>query len=121
MPSEREVEAAARAMVVSDEQNGGPPWEYIMGLGKHAVEPLYDRARAALSAAEGVRKEEGRDYDALLTCWAESRERHLAAEASVASLRDLLGEAGEGLSETMDLVRNPRVTHNPPLASEMDM
>jgi hypothetical protein len=59
MPSEREVEAAARAMVVSDEQNGGPPWEYIMGLGKHAVEPLYERARAALSAAAAVRKEEG--------------------------------------------------------------
>ena len=59
MPSERQVEAAARAMVVSDEQNGGPPWEYIMGLGKHAVEPLYERARAALSAAEGVKKEEG--------------------------------------------------------------
>lgn len=44
------VEIIARAIVTADEQNGGPPWDYIAALGKHALEPAYDRARAVLAA-----------------------------------------------------------------------
>jgi hypothetical protein len=42
------IERVARAIVTADEQNGGPPWDYLMRQGKHVVGPVYDRARAAI-------------------------------------------------------------------------
>lgn len=44
------VERVARAIAQADEQNGGPPYEYRITLGKHAKEQLFDQARAAIAA-----------------------------------------------------------------------
>lgn len=41
--------AVARAIVKADEQNGGPPWDYLMTMGKHVKGPIFDRARAAIA------------------------------------------------------------------------
>lgn len=56
------VERVARAIVAADEQNGGPPWDYIAGLGKHALAFRMDQARAAISA---MREPTGEMLDAL--------------------------------------------------------
>jgi hypothetical protein len=42
------VERVARAIALADEQNGGPPWDYLVLMGKHVMGPVYDRARAAI-------------------------------------------------------------------------
>lgn len=44
------VERVARAIAHADEQNGGLPYEYRIGVGKHAKEQLFDQARAAIEA-----------------------------------------------------------------------
>ena len=45
------VERIARYMVAADERNGGRSWEQIEASGDmHAIETIYDRARAALAA-----------------------------------------------------------------------
>jgi len=44
------VEAVAKAINTAREQNGGPPYDYVLSLGKHASEPLFDEARAAIAA-----------------------------------------------------------------------
>jgi predicted RNA-binding Zn ribbon-like protein len=44
------VERVARAIAQADEQNGGPPYDYLMAMGKHVRENLYDRALAAIAA-----------------------------------------------------------------------
>lgn len=74
------VERAARAIVQADEQNGGPPWDRLMAMGKHVAGPVYDRARAAIetlyeptaemraAAARAFSRPEGADLDAAL--WA---------------------------------------------------
>jgi hypothetical protein len=48
MTPEQLIEKVARAICQADEQNGGPPWEYVQTLGKHPVNNLNDRARAAI-------------------------------------------------------------------------
>ena len=44
------VQAAAKAIVQADEQNGGPPWDYLMLQGKHVIGPIYDGAEEAIAA-----------------------------------------------------------------------
>lgn len=44
------IEKVARAIATADEQNGGPPYEMLMTMGKHVREGLYDRAKAAIEA-----------------------------------------------------------------------
>lgn len=54
---------------------------------------LLRRAETAEAALATLRAEHARlqqDYDKVLTAWAESRERHLAAEAREAALREAL-------------------------------
>jgi hypothetical protein len=46
-------EKVARAICTADEQNGGPPWEYVLTMGKHVVNGYYDRADAAIRALKG--------------------------------------------------------------------
>jgi hypothetical protein len=50
MTSERAAlrEKVAKAICTADEQNGGPPWDYVQTMGKHVVSGLYDRADAAI-------------------------------------------------------------------------
>lgn len=48
--SETMIERVAKAIAQADERNGGPPYDYTIGLGKHAKEALFDRARAAIAA-----------------------------------------------------------------------
>lgn len=43
-------EHIAKAIVQADEQNGGAPWDYLMLMGKHVIEPIYDRADAVMDA-----------------------------------------------------------------------
>jgi len=61
------VERVARAIVQADEQNGGPPWDYVMMQSKHAIGPVYDRARAAIAAmresTEAMEIAAGRDNE----------------------------------------------------------
>ncbi|ESZ32727.1 hypothetical protein X732_28040 [Mesorhizobium sp. L2C066B000] len=40
----------ARAIAQADEQNGGPPYEHRITMGKHAKEQLFDEAAAAIEA-----------------------------------------------------------------------
>lgn len=67
------VERVARAIAQADEQNGGPPYEYRIGMGKHVREHLFDEARAALEAVRDHWKAEMRfesaraDIDAALS------------------------------------------------------
>ena len=51
-PEDDLVERVALAQAIADEQNGAPPWGYIVSLGKHATEPHFDRARAAIAECE---------------------------------------------------------------------
>lgn len=44
------IERVARALVTADERNGGPPWDYVVGLGKHAIAARMDQALAAIEA-----------------------------------------------------------------------
>lgn len=44
------IEKVARAIATADEQNGGPPYEMLMTMGKHVRNDLYDRAKAAIEA-----------------------------------------------------------------------
>lgn len=44
------IERVARAIAQSDEQNGGPPYDWRIAQGKHAKEQLFDEARAAIEA-----------------------------------------------------------------------
>lgn len=46
------IEIVARAIAQADEQNGGPPYDHRIGMGKHAREHLFDQARAAITAYE---------------------------------------------------------------------
>lgn len=44
------VEKIARAIAQADEQNGGPPYDMRIGMGKHAKAHLFDQARAVIQA-----------------------------------------------------------------------
>ncbi|WP_031193955.1 hypothetical protein [Mesorhizobium sp. L2C066B000] len=44
------LEMVARAIAQADEQNGGPPYEHRITMGKHAKEQLFDEAAAAIEA-----------------------------------------------------------------------
>lgn len=46
------IEKVARAIATADEQNGGPPYDMLMTMGKHVREGLYDRAKAAIEAMQ---------------------------------------------------------------------
>lgn len=59
MADDSVLEKIARAIVRADEQNGGPPWEYIVSLGKHALNAKYDQARAAIEAHESALRDAG--------------------------------------------------------------
>jgi hypothetical protein len=50
MIDDKIIEAVARAIVLSDEQNGGAPWEMLMSMGRNVTEAVYDRARAGIEA-----------------------------------------------------------------------
>jgi hypothetical protein len=61
------VERVAKAICTADEQNGGPPWDYVKSRLKHAEEKYRDRARAAiaLTLEEAARVAEIYEYDEL--------------------------------------------------------
>ena len=44
------LEKVAREIARADEQNGAPPYEYVIAMGKHAKAHLFDQARAAIEA-----------------------------------------------------------------------
>ena len=44
------AEIVARAIATADEQNGGPPYEYRLGMGKHTRAHLFDEAEAVIEA-----------------------------------------------------------------------
>lgn len=56
MASEREVEAAARAIALVAEQNGAGSWDYYAVNAPEYLDYLRDQARAALLAAEQARE-----------------------------------------------------------------
>ncbi len=43
------IDKVARAIVQADEQNGGPPWDYVL-FNKHVAAARRDRAEAVLKA-----------------------------------------------------------------------
>ena len=45
------VEKVAKAICTVREQNGGPPWDYLMTMGKHVTGSVYEEATAALTVA----------------------------------------------------------------------
>jgi hypothetical protein len=49
MTEEELEEIVMRAIAQADERNGGPPYDYRMTMGKHAVEQLRDEAREVLA------------------------------------------------------------------------
>ncbi len=54
MTKEQTIEIMARAVVYADEQNGGPPWDMCMTMGKHTTTSIYDRANATYAALESA-------------------------------------------------------------------
>lgn len=54
MTDEQLREAVARALCTADEQNGGPPWDYVLTMGEPFVEYYYDRADAAIALMRPV-------------------------------------------------------------------
>lgn len=75
------VEKVAKAICTVREQNGGPPWDYLMTMGKHVTGSVYEEATAALTVAL---EEAAKQFD--------GRQGYMIYEEIAAAIRALIKE-----------------------------